>query len=89
MLKATVATIDGLLARAGTVSSQIGAVAIATLVGNLVGVDEKGRAVTPLFTYADTRNAAATQALRDELGKDGAEEAHQRTGCLIHTSYVP
>ena len=89
VMKATVATIDGLLARAGALSSQIGAVAIATLVGNLVGVDEQGRAVTPLFTYADTRNAAATQALRDELGKAGAEEAHQRTGCLIHTSYVP
>jgi gluconokinase len=46
-------------------------------------------AVTPLFTYADTRNAAATQALRDELGKEGAEAAHQRTGCLLHTSYLP
>lgn len=89
VMEKTVAVIDSLLARAGEMATQIGAVAIDTLVGNILGVDETGKAITPLFTYADTRNAAATQALRDELGEDAAEAAHQRTGCLIHTSYVP
>lgn len=81
--------IDGLLTRAGDLAKQIGAVAVDTLVGNLLGVDGQGQPVTPVFTYADTRNANATQAFRVELGADGAEAAHQRTGCLIHTSYVP
>ena len=89
VMESMVAVVDALLGRAGGLAVQIGAVAVDTLVGNLVGVDEQGAAVTPVFTYADTRNAAATQALRDELGKDGAEAAHQRTGCLLHTSYVP
>lgn len=81
--------IDALLQRAGDLGEQIGAVAFDTLVGNVLGVDADGQAVTPLFTYADTRNAAATQTLRDELGRAGAEAAHQRTGCLLHTSYLP
>lgn len=89
VMASMVAAVDGLLARAGELAGQIGAVAVDTLVGNVLGVDGQGQAVTPLFTYADTRNAAATQALRDELGKEGAHKAHQRTGCLIHTSYLP
>ncbi len=71
-----VAVVDDLLARAGEMAGKIGAVAVDTLLGNVLGVDAQGKAVTPLFTYADTRNANATQALRDELGKAGAEEAH-------------
>ncbi len=89
VMASMVAAVDGLLNRAGELAGKIGAVAVDTLVGNILGVDEQGRAVTPLFTYADTRNAEATQALRDELGKSGGHEAHQRTGCLIHTSYLP
>jgi len=89
VMAGTVAVIDAILARAGSLAEKIGAVAVDTLVGNVLGVDKAGKAVTPLFTYADTRNAAATQALRVELGKQGAEAAHQRTGCLIHTSYLP
>lgn len=84
-----VAVIDRLLARAGDLAGQIGAVAVDTLVGNVLGVDGDGKPVTPLFTYADTRNAAAAQALRAELGPEGAAEAHDQTGCLIHTSYLP
>lgn len=83
------ATLDELLARAGDLVGQIGAVAVDTLVGNVLGVDGAGQAVTPVFTYADTRNAGAAQALRHELGAIGVAAAHDRTGCLIHTSYLP
>jgi gluconokinase len=89
VMQEVVAVVDSLLKRAGSLADHIGAVAVDTLVGNVLGVDENGKAVTPVFTYADTRNAAATQALREELGVDGAEDAHQRTGCLLHTSYLP
>ncbi|HXF61390.1 MAG TPA: FGGY family carbohydrate kinase, partial [Caldilineaceae bacterium] len=83
------AVIDELLARAGSRATAIGAVAMDTLVGNVLGVDQEGKPVTPVFTYADTRNAADAQALRHELGPDGSAAAHDRTGCLIHTSYLP
>ena len=60
-----------------------------TFVGNVLGVDAAGNPVTPVYTYADTRNAADAQAWRAELGTAGAAEAHDRTGTLIHTSYLP
>ncbi len=47
--------IDDVLAQAGTCS--VIAVASDSLVSNILGVDGDGRAVTPVFTYADTRNA--------------------------------
>ena len=89
VMAAVVAVIDEVLARAGERAKQIGAVAVDTLVGNVLGVGEDGTPKTPVYTYADTRNAAATQALREELSAFGAEAAHQRTGCLMHTSYLP
>jgi gluconokinase len=84
-----VGVIDRLMTRAGALGARIGVVAVDTLVGNIMGVDDAGRPVTPLFTYADTRNAAAAQQLRIELGAEGAASAHDQTGCLIHTSYLP
>lgn len=84
-----VETIDALLARAGVRAGAIAAVAFDTLVGNVLGVDAAGRPLTPVYTYADTRNVPDAQTLRQELGPEGAEEAHNRTGCLIHTSYLP
>ncbi len=60
-----------------------------TLVGNVMGIDSAGRPITPVFTYADTRNAADAQELRRELGQKEMAAAHDRTGCLIHTSYLP
>ena len=48
-----------------------------------------GAPLSPVYTYADTRNAADAQALRRELGADGMAAAHDRTGCLIHSAYLP
>jgi gluconokinase len=84
-----VASIDQLLTRAGSRATQIVGVVSDTFVGNVLGVDANGVAVTPIFTYADTRNAADAEALRTELGPAGLLAAHDRTGTLIHTSYLP
>ncbi|MCC6165990.1 MAG: gluconokinase [Caldilineaceae bacterium] len=81
--------LDALLGRAGTRAQAIAAVACDTLVGNVLGVAADGTPLTPVYTYADTRNALDAQTLRHELGPDGAAAAHDRTGCLIHTSYLP
>ena len=61
-------------------------VGICSFVSNVLGVDSDGGAITPIFTYADTRPArdmAALQTIADE----GA--VHQRTGCHFHPSYLP
>ncbi len=64
----------------------ISAVGMTTFVGNLLGVDQAGQPVTPLFTYADTRSSgdAARLAATHDLA-----EVHRRTGCRIHPAYHP
>src|SRR5512143_206236 len=52
MRNAAERVIDQLLAKTGGQASQIAAVASDSLVSNILGVDENGRAVTPVFTYA-------------------------------------
>ena len=47
--------LDLVLDRAGHLTKEIGGVAICTFVGNILGLDGNGRALTPLVTYADTR----------------------------------
>ena len=53
---------------------------------SLVGVGADNRALTPLFSWADTRAAAEAKALRDELDPAGY---HRRTGCELHPNYWP
>ena len=78
--------IDTTLAQAGSLAYQIGAVAVATLVSNLLAIDAHGHPLTPLITYADTRNAEDATTLQHTLDE---QEVHQRTGCLLRTSYWP
>ncbi len=53
---------------------------------SLVGVGANGRALTPLFSWADTRSQAQAQTLQTELDE---RAYHARTGCVLHTSYWP
>lgn len=64
--------------------TSLAAVAHATFVGNVVGVDGE-RAVTPVYTYAETRAAECLASLRERL--DSAE-CVQRTGCPLHSAYT-
>lgn len=67
-------------------AANIHVVGVDTLVGNMLGVDAKGKAVTPVYTYADTRSAEDVAMLAENVDR---EDAHQRTGCLLHTAYQP
>lgn len=78
--------IDGVLAAAGPLAEQIGAVALATYVSNLLGISADGRPLTPIYLYADTRNAADAAALRTRLDEAAILE---RTGCPLRSSYLP
>lgn len=62
------------------------AVGLTTFAGNLLGVDNGGKAITPIYTYADTRNAHDVTVLREQMDTSAI---HQRTGCIIHTAYHP
>lgn len=78
--------VDVALEQAGASVPQIGGVAVDTLVSNILAVDGAGRPLTPLVTYADTRNDADADALRRVLDEETVQE---RTGCLLRTSYWP
>ncbi len=78
--------VDAVLAQAGALATQIGAVAVATMAATLLGLDAAGRPLTPLRTYADTRGAPDAEALRRDLDEAAV---HERTGCLLRASYWP
>ncbi len=71
----------------GAHAAEIAAVASDTFWHNVVGVDRDGNAVTPLYTWADTRSERAAVA----LARSGSMSATsmQRTGCMIHPMYLP
>jgi gluconokinase len=77
---------DEALGRTGSLKEQIRGVGICTFVGNILGVDEDQRAVTPLVTYADTRSEGEVVKLRAEFDE---AVVHDRTGCHFHPAYLP
>jgi gluconokinase len=79
-------SIDALLAQAGPLAAQIAGVAVDTMASTFLALDAAGRPLTPLITYADTRNAPDSEQLRRELDEAAV---HDRTGCLLRTSYWP
>jgi gluconokinase len=86
LVEGTGAAIDAALAGAGALASEIRAVGISTFWHNVLGVDGSGRPVTPLYSWADGRSAAAVAALRERLDE---EAVRRRTGCVFHPSYLP
>lgn len=78
--------VDQSLALAADLAKHIEAVGVACFWHSLAGTNEDGRAVTPVFGWADTRAADAA----DELRRRFDEQAwHARTGCRFHASYWP
>jgi len=67
------------------VGAPVAGVALDTFASSLVGVDPGGRALTPCFTYADSRCAAEVGQLRERLDEAVVQ---QRTGTRMHTSYL-
>ncbi|MCH9010053.1 MAG: carbohydrate kinase, partial [Chloroflexi bacterium] len=78
--------LDMVLTAAGDVAGHIAGVAMDTIASSVLGVDDGGSPVTPIYTYADTRPTAEVAALKRELD---VAEVYDRTGCPQHTSYLP
>ena len=64
----------------------IAGVALDTFASSLVGVDADGAAITPCYTYADSRRAPQVNYLKSILNED---DTQQRTGTRQHTGYLP
>lgn len=87
LLAALAAAVDGALHAAVRLPGrpQPAAVGISTFWHSLMGVDGKGRAVTPVFLWADTRAGAVVPELKRRLGAG----YHQRTGAPVHSTFWP
>jgi gluconokinase len=79
-----VSVVDESLARSPV--SSIEAVAVACFWHSLIGIDRAGRALTPVYGWADTRAAKEADALRRRYDE---REMHRRTGCRFHAGYWP
>src|SRR5450631_1665019 len=53
---------------------------------SLLGLDRKGRAITPVYTCADSRCTDDAARLRDEYDE---RKIHARTGCMLRASFWP
>ncbi len=67
-------------------AGQVGVVGMTTFWHSLIVLDRQGAPLTPVLTWADTRSEPEALTLRDRL--DG-HAVHQRTGCILHPSYLP
>jgi len=87
LLGLVTAAVDALLAQAGPRRRRrILAVGISTFWHGLVAADARGRPLTPLYLWADTRSWREADELKERLDADAV---HQRTGCLLHPTYWP
>src|SRR5262245_45451856 len=86
LLNLVIEVLDEIVATAGNLLSDAIAVSVSTFWHNLVGVDSESHAITPVYSWADTRSAAAAEVLRQQLHES---EIHARTGCVLHPSYLP
>lgn len=86
LLALVVAGIDTIHDRLKVEGLRPSAVACCTFWHNVLGVDAGGRPTTPVLHPFDTRSAAAARQLGERI--DGRQQ-HQRTGCILHASYLP
>lgn len=87
LLERTVDAVAGLLKKMdGAAKARLAGVGISCFWHSLVGVGGDGRAVTPVYSWADTRARAQAEALRARLD---ARAYHARTGCELHPSFWP
>jgi len=71
-------------ARAG--APPVDAVAISCFWHNLLALDASNSPLTPVLLWQDRRSARQAAELAHRLAP---EDAHRRTGCVLHTSYWP
>ena len=62
-----VQSIDETLARASQSHVEVEGVGVSAFASSVLGLDSDGRACTPVYTYADTRNSDDAKALREDV----------------------
>jgi gluconokinase len=67
-------------------NAQVSAVGMSCFWHSLVGTDAAGRALTPIYTWADSRCRGDAAKLREEFDE---RKVHAETGCMLRASFWP
>lgn len=87
LVEETLGCLERLVRREGFPTNEVAGVAGCTFWHSLVAVDlETERPLSPVFLWGDTRSRNEIKGLAQLLDE---EALHQRTGCFLHTSYLP
>ncbi len=86
LARRTEAVVDAVLEHAARWKGRIAGVGLDTMAFTTCGVDSRGRPLTPLYTYADDRSRDDVRALSSKVD---VRATHQRTGCPLHSAYLP
>lgn len=78
--------LDQIDATVGHLVDDVVAGGISCFMHSIVGLDDAGRPVTPVLSWADTTSAREAAALRERIDQ---EAVHASTGAPIHASYWP
>ena len=78
--------LDEIVAGAGALATDLVAGGISCFFHSIVGLDEGGRALTPVLSWADTTSRTEAAALRERVDPG---IVHAATGAPIHASYWP
>jgi gluconokinase len=84
LLDLVACAVDGAIRKAE--DAEISGVAMSTFWHSVLGIDRDGRPTTPILTWADRRAAKSASDLRERVDE---RTYHQRTGCVLHSSYWP
>ncbi len=84
LLELVAHAIDQTLSRSS--GARIRGVGMSTFWHAVLGLDHEGNPTTPILTWADRRSAGAARKLRESLDE---RTVHRRTGCVLHSSYLP
>ncbi|MBE2236900.1 MAG: carbohydrate kinase [Caldilineaceae bacterium] len=89
LFEAVVEAVDQVVRQLSVADRQVTAVAGCTFVTSILGIDAQDQPATPVLTYAAPGCAGAVETLRLALGGAGVQAVHERTGCVLHSSYLP
>jgi len=67
-------------------SAPLAGIGVSCFWHSLLGLDAKGRALTPIYTWADSRCRPDAESLRKSPGE---KALHARTGCMARASFWP
>jgi len=83
-LSQVIEAIENVLEKTPELAEKIEFVATSCFWHSLVGIDAEGKALTPVYGWADTRSAKFVEVLREKFSEPAA---HNRTGARFHSSY--